>query len=134
MTDVIKVKDKEFDISTIGTMRKYGLEDCGPVQNEHDYVDCPPISMLSEYKHGVIPYIAGYAAKMTAKVAKCNTCVASLGSKAEATASTFLKMKDKGGLMKPSASVVHICEVAEKKIQQLLKTTDGTPPKGTISV
>ena len=130
MADTVQVDGRQLDISTVTTMRRYGLEDMGPVQYEHDYVDCPPISELSEFKQSIIPYIGGYAAKMTAEALKCDTCVASLGSKTHISPPLFLRLKDNGGLFKPTDSVVVVCEWTERKIQHLMKRTEGVPPKG----
>ena len=43
-----------------------------------DYEDAPNINKLSEYKKAVIPYIAGYAVKMTKKNLSYEECSAAL--------------------------------------------------------
>ena len=39
-------------------------------------------------------------------------------------------MKDRSKLHKPTQSVVHVCEEAEKCFQRMLATTDGKLPHG----
>ena len=41
----------------------------------------------------------------------------------------FLRLKDKGGLVKPSESVVRVCENTERCIQRVLNSNGGTLPQ-----
>ena len=127
MTDTVKLNE-----NTVSAMKKYGLEDVGPAQYDHDYGDCPPVSDLSYFVRPIVPYIAGFAGKMTARSTECETCCSSLGSKTHSTTSSFIQLKDKGALFKPSDSVVKVCKLTELKVRQLLRTTEGKPPAGNI--
>ena len=42
----------------------------------------------------------------------------------------LIKLKDRGGLQKPSASVVSVCLESEKCFQRMLKTLGGKLPQG----
>ena len=42
--------------------------------------------------------------------------------------SSFLQLKDRGSLFKPSESVICICEETDKCFQRMLKVTDGNLP------
>ena len=41
----------------------------------------------------------------------------------------FLQLKDRGGLFKPSKSVIKVCEEAEKCIQRMMAVTNGKLPR-----
>ena len=131
-TDTCRVGDVVLDINTAATIRKYDLDFRLPDQTDHDYVDSPNVALLSTMQKEAVPYIAGFCGKMTAKGLQCITCSDSLGSRTADTSSSFLSFKDRGGLFKPTQSVVSICEMTEVKILRLLKTTQGEPPKGTF--
>ena len=118
--------------SNVSLARKYDLVPMVrhvPMENEHDYVDAPNISPLSEYKQASISYIAGYVVKMVMKHICCFQCSQSLGSKKHRHESRFLQLKDRGGLVKPSRSVVTVCEETEKCFERLLLTTAGDIPR-----
>ena len=73
----------------------------------------PNIAKLSEYKKAAISYIAGYVACMVEKKIRYLICCKSLGSKDHAPTPFFLALKDRGGLVKPTESVVVVCEETE---------------------
>ena len=54
-------------MTEIELIRKYDLLEREPITSDHDYVDAPNFSNLSEYKKASISYISGYVAKMTTK-------------------------------------------------------------------
>ena len=133
-TDTCQVDDTELDISTVGMVRRYDLLIREPSEADHDYVDIPQVSSLSEFQDAVLPYVAGSAAKSTARFTICPTCCEALGSRTEESNSPFLKFRDRGGLFKPTESVVLICKLTELKIRQILRQTQGKPPQGKYFV
>ena len=82
------------------------------------------------FKKPIIGYIAGFVGKMTVKHTWCKDCCDALGSTKITTVSSLILFKDKGGLFKPSLSVIQICEEAETKIQRMMNAQDGHLPKG----
>lgn len=88
------------------------------MQPDHDYADVPNIFHLSEYKKAAISYIAGFVAKMVEKQLLCMCCNA-LGSK---------NLKDRGGL-KPTQSVIKVCEETGKCFDRMLASTGGNLPQ-----
>ena len=65
---------------------------------------------------------------MTEKKTLCMQCCQALGSPTHKPESSFLQLKDRGGLFKPSKSVISICQETEKCFQRMLKITDGYLP------
>ena len=133
-TDTCQVDDTVLDISTVGMARRYDLMIREPYQTDHDYDDIPQVSCLSEFQDSVLPYVAGSAAKTTARYTICPTCCEALGSRTQESNSPFLKFRDQGGLFKPTDSVVSICKLTELKIRQILRWTQGNPPQGKYFV
>ena len=101
-----------------------------PVFSEHDYSDTPNFSTecLLSFKKPIIGYIAGFVGKITVKHTWCKNCCDALGSTKITTVSSLILFKDKGGLFKPSLSVIQICEEAETKIQRMMNAQDGHLP------
>ena len=116
-------------ITNASIARKYDLLSLPPVPHDHDYSDAPKIASLSEFKQASISYIAGYVAKMTKKQILCVSCCEALGSTSHKTESKFLKLKDRGGLFKPSRSLITVCEETEKSFERMLATTSGQLPR-----
>ena len=72
-----------------------------------------------------------YVAKMVIKKTLCSRCCCeALGSQNHAATSSFMRLKDRGGLFKPTQSVVKICEKTEQRFQRLLASTNGKLPQG----
>ena len=92
----------------------------------------PNFSNLSEYKKASISYISGYVAKMIAKNTICIKCQNALVLSYHFEQTSFLKFKDRGGLVKPTKSVVVICEETERCFQRLLASTNGNLTKFII--
>ena len=84
------------------------------MQSDHDYCDSPNMANLTEFKKAAIFYIAGHVAKMVVKQTWCTQCCTALGSTKFTTMSSFLKKKDRGGLFKPTQSVITVCEKTER--------------------
>ena len=123
-------KSDAVTLTNTSLIRKYGLErKCTDL--EDDFLnDIPDImDSLSEYKKAAISYIAGYAARMAIKKLVCEICIAALGSVTNDSFTPFLAFKDKGGLFKPSISVIRVCEEAEKCFQRMLAATAGKLPR-----
>ena len=98
-------------------------------QHEEDLSDAPNIPFLSEFKTAAISYIAGYVVRMVEKKITCSTCCEALGSKDHQAESSFLSLKDKGGLVKPTKSVINVCIATELCFQRILSTTGGHLPQ-----
>ena len=111
-------------------IRKYDLSSRSPEMTDHDYADAPNINELSLYKKSVIPYIAGYAVKMTRKTLSCDECAATLTT-GEVMNGSFLEKKNRGGLVRPAPDVVKVCETTEMCLQRLLKITSGNLPQSS---
>ena len=130
--DNVPRTDVDTSLSSVLMARKYDLfVRKEPTTNEHDYADAPNLSSLTEYKQASISYIAGYVVKMVMKHILCFHCSQALGSKNQAYTSSFLKLKDRGGLIKPSRSVVIVCEETEKSFQRMLLATGGELPRSS---
>ena len=129
VSDNCTIGDQEISISETSLMRKYDLSDRQtPLNFDHDYC-IRSISKLSEYKRAAISYIAGFVAGMVEKKLCCLICCSALGSSSHTPTSSFLALKDRGGLFKPTKSVVAVCEETEKRFQRMLKTTKGELPR-----
>ena len=83
-----------------------------------------------EFQGAIVPYIAGHVGRSVAREVECGLSCGALGSTKNATDSSFLKLKDKGGLFKPSKDVVKICEKIEIGFLRLLKCSGGKLPQG----
>ena len=128
--DTYRVREHDITITDAALARKYDITDKNFQQLDHDYAEIPNITSISEYKQAAISYIAGYVAKMASKKLLCITCIAALGSKTRKPVHTFISFKDRGGLWKPAASVVKVCEVTELRVQKMLAFTSGKLPQG----
>ena len=133
------VEGRQITMSDIALIRKYDLGDREPLQNDHDYADVPnfpsashsagDVAGLSDFTKASVSYIAGYVGNMTAKHSWCKECCDALGSPQHKAHSLFLKSKDKGGLFKPTSSVIYICEETEVKFRRLLRSSQGKLPQ-----
>lgn len=108
-------------------IRKYSLDEPRPAQCDHDYVHIPQDISLSEYKEQVVHYIAGYVSKSLKDKLRCIECKQKLCSPVTGT-NSLLEFKNRGGLTRPSFSVVKICLEAEKCFQRMLRVTSGKLP------
>ena len=92
------------------------------------------ISVLSPYKEAAIGYIAGYVVRVVDRRIQCLVCTSALqaqGSLDETYARkvALITCKNRGGLIRPSPSVIKVCETTEKCFQHMLKTNNGKPPQ-----
>ena len=119
-------------MSDVQLIRRYDMADRDPRQDEHDYDDVPNITVnnLSEFSRDAVTYIAGSVGRMTASRNLCKTCCDALGSSQHMAHTVFLKSKDRGGLFKPTQSLISICLETETRFRRLLNSTDGNLPRG----
>ncbi|KAA8578776.1 hypothetical protein FQN60_016066 [Etheostoma spectabile] len=89
--------------------------------------DFPDVDSLSEYKEAVISYITGFIVKKMKQKVTSMPCSLALTSD---SAHPFLELKNRGGIQKPSAGIIAICQATEKCFQRLLKTNGGKAPQG----
>lgn len=112
----------------IALARKYDLLDRSPVQYDHDYVDCPSLEGISEYKEAAIGYIAGYVSRMVCKQLSCPECIDALTTTRNervCPAYALVNVKDRGGLTTASESVVNVCKTTEKFFQKLINNNNN---------
>ena len=129
-THILSVMPDSESVTTVHIARKYDLLERQPLQAEHDYADMPNIAPTSQYKLAVINYIAGYVVRMVKKRIACLICQSALAAATGDTIHTIILQKDRGGLIKPSESVVRVCTEAEKCVSFMLKATCGALPRG----
>ncbi len=80
------------------------------IQEEYSCVDVPDMFPISEFLKASRSYIPGYVLKMTYQEVNCIAhCI------------SVVKYKDRGGLVKPSSSVVVVCEETEKSCHPVLE-------------
>ena len=127
---------KKISLSEVSLMRKYDLEripsSAVEDDDDDDFIKSVPGLTdhdLTDYKLAAVSYIAGFAAKMAIRKLVCDTCIGALGSQNHQHESTFLAFKDRGGLFKPSESVVFICEETERCFNRMMKSTGGQLPR-----
>ena len=130
LSDSCNGNNQNVTLSNAALIRKYNIKD-QPMQSDHDYIDAPNIDTLTEYKKAAISYIAGYVARMAEKQLICIHCCMALGSKNHAASSTFLALKDRGGLFKPTQSVIKVCKETEKCFARMLASTGRKFPHCT---
>ena len=93
-----------LSVSDVSVIRKYDLVQGECVDAEHAY-DAVFFPSLSEFKTEAISYMAGYVGNAVSRKLLCRECVKALGSRVHPLLSNFLKLKDRGGLFKPTKSV-----------------------------
>ena len=129
ITDSDNRIDKMININDVALIRKYDLEKVFLSQQEENFSNVPNIPVVSEFKTAAISYIAGFVVKMITRKITCSICCGALGSSQLSAESDFLSLKDKGGLIKPTKSVIDICIETEKYFQRMLSSTDGHLPQ-----
>lgn len=73
---------------------------------------------LSEFQNSAILYIAGFVKRKMQTTLKCQPCLETVNSKPTSfQGKSLIDLKDRGGLMYPSADLVKVCQVTESKIQ-----------------
>ena len=72
----------------------------------------------SIYKTNMLTYIGGYICRTLVKIITCETCRCSLFTKECTEMYEFIKEKDNGGLLYPSADVVTVLSVSENVFKQ----------------
>ncbi len=128
--DSYKAKNQTVTVDDAAVIRKYDLEENSQYQaDDDDFSDAPTISTLSEFKTAAVSYIASYVVQMVQRKITCSTCSEALGSKQHNSQSSFITLKDRGGLIKPTTSVINICLETERCFQRLLTSTGGKLPQ-----
>ena len=95
--------------------QKYDLE----VNDELE--TCLEVAVNSEFKSGVLEYIAGYVGFKLAQKIDCQECLMLLKSEEKTPAiRSLISAKDKGGLFKPKNDLAKVCEVSEKIILEYI--------------
>ena len=134
LSDTCNVNDEDVTIGEAALIRKYDLAVKTPMQRDHDYSDAPSIGILSEYKVAAISYIAGFVGKMALKQIMCGLCCDALGARNHHAESNFLRFKDRGGLFKPTQSVIRVCVETERSFQRMIGSNGGKLPQGNNSL
>ena len=126
------------DILDVSLAKRYNIDLCtiSEAHNEMEFVMdasrfCPA---LSQYKEAAIGYIAGYVVQMVKLRVHCPICTSSLEAHSNDTylygpCTALINRKNRGGLSKPSLSVIKICTQTEKCFQRILVTNKGKFPK-----
>jgi len=94
--------------------------ECAVALQDHAYATLLPT--LSKYVENVASYIAGFVVRKLLPRLKCAQCRSLLVDAENITApsSSFLRMKDNGGLVILSAAVVHIVHIAERNLRTVV--------------
>ena len=129
--DTCKINNQKVAISEAAFNRKYDLPERRPIQDDHDFSDAPNVVNLSEYKTAAVFHIDGNVAKMAEKQILCAPCSKALGLRKN---SIFLQFKDRGELLKPTLSVIKICQEVETCFQRMLTRTGGNSYTAKVSL
>ena len=82
-------------------------------------------STISNFKHNVLEYIAGFVVKKISLKISCDTCCDFITGSQPKTLVNLIKLKDYGNFMTyPSNFVLKVIEVSEKIIGQEVKTNN----------
>ena len=126
------IDGSRMTLSEAAIIRKYNLSAIPLPDEDDEFTYTHPIyqvTSLSECKTEIVRYIAGYAAKMANRMIICIECCQSLGSKENISEARLIKFLDRGGLFKPTPSVMKVCEETEKSIVRMLIETNGNLPQ-----
>ena len=83
----------------------------------------------NEFKFAVVSYTAGFVCRMVKRQTSCQRCCGALCAKDSQT-HPFIKLKNKGGLSKPSPDVVAVCTETDHNIRKILQVTNNRLPQG----
>lgn len=87
---------------------------------EHDYI-LPKYESLNLYCENVISYVAGAVTRALTEKSKikCEDCLLLLFDTESKTQESdlLIRIKDRGGLIHPSADVTNVCKIAEKALR-----------------
>ncbi len=109
--------DYNTDSLDMSMARFYDIPTRKPICDDHDYADMPPINTLSDYKTAVVTYIAGFVVRMVKRKISCPRCTAALTADVTVNGGIgeqFLKLKNRGGLVRASDCVIKVCQATEK--------------------
>ncbi|XP_025422578.1 uncharacterized protein LOC112692199 [Sipha flava] len=71
---------------------------------------------INDYKEHIIEHIAGFVVKQLHEIIDCSICFSVLED--QFRKHTFIDIKNRGGLKKPSFDVIKICKITEKYLSQ----------------
>ena len=72
--------------------------------------------------------------KFFSPVVACGLCCDALGARNHHAESNFLRFKDRGGLFKPTQSVIRVCVETERSFQRMIGSNGGKLPQGNNSL
>uniref|UniRef100_A0A8C4N4D4 THAP-type domain-containing protein n=1 Tax=Eptatretus burgeri TaxID=7764 RepID=A0A8C4N4D4_EPTBU len=116
--------------SSISTARKCDVIGGAPLQDDHEYKGVPNFMEVSLHKQDAINYITGFVVRILKKHLDCWKCTEAL-TDTHGKGHPFFALKNRGGLEKPSPSLVTVCVETEKCLQLLLKSSGGKLQQGT---
>jgi hypothetical protein len=98
-------------------------------QPNDDHTQVEDLFSLSDFKEAVVGYISGYVVSMVKSRIHCEKCCAVLTAEfcEDNMAHSLIAIKDRGGLTKPSQSVVKVSLETERGFQRLLAAKQGLP-------
>lgn len=82
--------------------------------SDHDYFESD--TNITKFIEDTSHYIAGFVVKKISKLIQCSTCLASLTTNST-NSSILISIKNRGGLIFPSKSVVLVCQEVERIIR-----------------
>ncbi|KAL0150624.1 hypothetical protein M9458_054041 [Cirrhinus mrigala] len=112
--------------ATPSNMLPFRQSDTQPETEENTETHIPNLPSLSVFKEAVVGYIAGFVVRTAMKKIHCSTSLSALSvesSSQDKLGHTLIDMKSRGGLIRPSDSVLQVCKTAERYIQQHLLTS-----------
>lgn len=113
--------------AAVNVSRRMGVQLVDADVPEDDMIpDLPDVCTLSEYKEAVISYITGFVVKKMKEKITCLPCSQALTT--DGAAHSFILLKDRGGLQKPSPGMVSVCLTTEKCIQRTIKKMEVSFP------
>ena len=90
------------------------------LEKEVESDDEVSLKEISSVRHDSVTYIAGFVEKGLRKQVKCISCIGGLNDLDTYAELSLISCKDWesnfGGLIKPKADIVHICQIAEKEV------------------
>ncbi len=111
--------------ATPSDMLPFRQSDTHPETEENTEPYIPSLPSLSMSKEAVVGCIAGFVVRTAMKKIHCGACLSALSvesSSQDELGHTLIDMKSRGGLVRPSDSVLQVCKTAERCIQQHLLT------------
>lgn len=115
----------EIISSTANAVRSLDDIDDISILHDSDHIYCGSPQLLTEYAENVISYIGGFVVRQLKKQIICENCVMALECINDKYNYVLILLRDKGGLVTPSADVINVCKNTEKIICQALAESGG---------